>query len=83
VDVFLVIEVAHSSLAYDMDVKAPLYARHNIPEFWVVDLAEKTFYIFKHPKNGAYQQQLTVKSGTLSPALVAGFAIDTAELWKD
>jgi Uma2 family endonuclease len=36
-DVLLLIEVAVSSLTYDRRVKARLYARHGIREFWVID----------------------------------------------
>src|SRR5262249_37944553 len=34
-DVLLVVEVADTSLAYDRDVKMPLYARAGIPESWL------------------------------------------------
>ena len=37
-DVLLVIEVADSSLAYDREVKLPLYAAAGIPEAWLVDI---------------------------------------------
>jgi Uma2 family endonuclease len=33
----LVIEVAVSSIAYDKGLKARLYARHRVKEFWVID----------------------------------------------
>ena len=39
-DVLLLIEVAASSLTYDRRIKARLYARHGIREFWVVDANE-------------------------------------------
>src|SRR5262249_40620617 len=32
----LVIEVAHSSFAYDKRIKAPIYARHRVQEYWIV-----------------------------------------------
>jgi Uma2 family endonuclease len=35
-DVLLVVEVATSSLAYDRDVKLPLYAAAGVPEVWIV-----------------------------------------------
>ena len=37
-DVLLLIEVADTSLSYGRAVKRALYARHAIPEFWIVDL---------------------------------------------
>jgi len=33
-DVLLIVEVADTTLAYDRDIKVPLYARHAIPEAW-------------------------------------------------
>ncbi len=37
-DILLLIEVASTSLAYDRRIKLPLYARHGVPEVWIVDL---------------------------------------------
>lgn len=37
-DVLLLIEVADTSLAYDRNVKLPLYAEAGIQEVWIVDL---------------------------------------------
>ena len=38
-DVLLLVEVADSSLDYDMNTKVPFYARAGIREVWIVDLA--------------------------------------------
>jgi Uma2 family endonuclease len=48
-DVLLVIEVADSSLAYDLGTKVPLYARHGIPEVWVIDAATRQTSVFRRP----------------------------------
>ncbi len=40
-DALLVIEVAESSLDYDLKVKLPLYAKAGVPEVWVVDLENR------------------------------------------
>jgi Uma2 family endonuclease len=37
-DVFLVVEVSDTTLAYDRDVKLPRYAQAGVPEVWIVDL---------------------------------------------
>ena len=36
--VLLLIEVADTTLANDKKVKAPIYARHGVPEYWVADV---------------------------------------------
>lgn len=41
-DVLLLIEVSDTTLAYDRDVKLPLYARAGIAEVWIVDLVSET-----------------------------------------
>lgn len=46
-DALLVIEVADSSIDYDLRVKAPLYARHGVPEYWVVDLNARALRFFR------------------------------------
>jgi Uma2 family endonuclease len=44
-DMLLLIEVASSIISYDRRVKARLYARHGIREFWVIDANERTTWI--------------------------------------
>jgi Uma2 family endonuclease len=56
-DTLLVIEVAESSLAYDLGVKVPLYARHGIPEVWVIDAATRTTHRFLKPRPEGYSEQ--------------------------
>jgi len=48
-DVLLAIEVAASSLAYDLDLKAKLYARHGLQEYWVVDANERVAFVHHGP----------------------------------
>lgn len=37
-DALLVVEVADTTQRFDRQVKLPLYARHGVPELWLVDL---------------------------------------------
>jgi Uma2 family endonuclease len=55
-DVLLVIEVAATSLKYDRTVKLPLYARHAIPEVWLIDLTAGRCRLTRHrdPQAGRY-----------------------------
>ena len=68
-DVLLVIEIADSSLRYDRDVKAPLYARHGIVEYWLVDLASSTVTSYSSPEGATYRSVAVHARGDwLSPA---------------
>lgn len=58
-DVLLVIEVADTSLAYDLGTKVPLYARHGIPEAWVIDAATRRTRVFRQPAGGRETGQAT------------------------
>jgi len=55
-DVLLIIEVAQSSLQTDRTVKLELYARANIPEYWVVNLVDGQLETHRQPdpKRGQY-----------------------------
>jgi Uma2 family endonuclease len=60
-DVLLVIEVADTSLAYDRDIKVPVYASSGIPEVWVVDLTSATVWVYRVPAPDGYQEVTDVR----------------------
>lgn len=62
-DAILVVEVADTSLAYDLGVKVPLYARHGIPEVWVIDLGARRTTLFRRPAGGRYAEESRVEMG--------------------
>ena len=45
----LVVEVAQTSLEYDREVKALLYARAGIPEYWIVNLDAQCIEVYRDP----------------------------------
>jgi Uma2 family endonuclease len=51
----LIVEVAESSLPRDRGRKARLYAESHVPEYWVVNLIERTVEVFSDPEDGAYR----------------------------
>jgi Uma2 family endonuclease len=50
----LIIEVAASSLAYDKDLKARLYARHGVREFWVIDAHSRSTWVHTGPSGDGW-----------------------------
>jgi Uma2 family endonuclease len=80
-EVLLIIEVADSSLAYDRAIKRALYARHGIPEFWIVNLQANIVEVCRKPAGEAYTDISTIeRGGTLEPQLLPGAAIPAAVL---
>ena len=65
-NVLLIIEVSDSSLDYDRDVKLPLYARHEIPVVWLIDIQRKQLLVFRSPTREGYRDQLVFTSSEVS-----------------
>ncbi len=61
----LVVEVAEASLRKDLGVKATVYARAGVEEYWVVDLSTRTFHRHTHPTADGYTQVTTVGAGEI------------------
>ena len=55
-DILLIIEVSDSSIDYDRDIKAPLYAEAGIPEMWLFDVNKKAIEGYSHPSASGYKQ---------------------------
>lgn len=81
-DVLLIVEVAASSLRFDRRKKVPLYARHEIPEMWLVDVDGRRFVRYRAPQHGSY---VLVDEPDLSIALelpgLAGVVVDLRRLF--
>jgi hypothetical protein len=57
-EIFLLIEVADSSLAYDLGPKLKAYARAGIRELWVIDAIRRRVLIHRQPSADGYDKQL-------------------------
>jgi len=57
-DVFLLIEVADTTLAFDRETKLPLYARHGVPEVWILDVDAERLEVYREPAAGGYRRKL-------------------------
>ena len=53
-DLHLVVEIADSTLKFDLTVKAALYARAAIAEYWVLDVGAKRLIVHRSPVSGIY-----------------------------
>jgi len=81
--VLLVIEVADSSLTEDRDVKAPLYAGCGIPEYWIVNIADRVVEVYRRPENGTYAHTRRVGADDMLDVLmVPGNAVSAMRLLR-
>ena len=80
-DVFLIVEISYSTVRYDLDVKVPLYARHGVPEVWVIDLKHHKLHFFRALAEGTYREITSVSDGSLTVVPgVAGATVDLSEI---
>jgi Uma2 family endonuclease len=70
-NVLLVVEIADSSLRYDIGRKATLYASFGIRELWVIDAVRLTTRVFREPAAEGYRD---VRDFAASDRLVPLFA---------
>lgn len=78
----LVVEVAASSLSYDREVKAALYARAGVPEYWIVDLEGEGLNRFRTPRGEDYTRVDRLGTGaSLAPEPLGEPTISLAELF--
>jgi len=67
-DVFLVIEVADTSIRTDRGRKRTMYARAGIPEYWIVDLRHDRVEVYRDPARARYESVwLAGRGDTISP----------------
>lgn len=57
-DVYLIVEVADSTLNYDCETKDKLYARAGITDYWVLDLRNRQLHIFRDLTPTGYTSHL-------------------------
>ena len=76
-DVLLIVEVADSTARLDRRVKVPLYARHGVPEVWVIDLQNSLVHFHRQPGGGDYADYSTTATPAATPiADLPGIMID-------
>lgn len=74
-DIALVIEVADSSLRYDRKTKQRVYARDQLPIYWIVNIRSQRIEVYTEPKGGrspAYRNRKDFNRGTRVPVILSG-----------
>jgi Uma2 family endonuclease len=80
-DVLLLVEVADTSLRYDLNTKVPIYASHGVREYWVVNAVTLTTMVHREPSGSSYGAvEEVLPQAQLVPLLVPGFAVSLGTL---
>jgi Uma2 family endonuclease len=82
-DVFLLIEIADTSLSLDRNKKLPAYGRAGIPEVWILNLSERKLQVYREPHFAGYASETILREGDKAAPLAFPDAIvDVAELLR-
>jgi len=80
-DVFLLVEVSDTSLAYDRNRKRTAYAEAGVREYWIVNLQEDIIEVFRQPDGGKYTVELSFAPGQqLSPLAFEDVIVPVADI---
>ena len=77
----LVVEIASSSLGYDLGRKASKYAQYGVHEYWVVDINARRTHVLRKPDDGAYHEITAVAfDAELVPERIPGIRLTISAL---
>jgi Uma2 family endonuclease len=80
-DVWLLIEVADTTLELDRGEKLPAYGRAGIPEVWIVNLPELVVEVYREPHLAGYAQRRLARAGErISPAAFPDATVEVGAL---
>ncbi len=83
-DLHLVVEISDTTLQYDLGVKAALYARAGIAEYWVLDAEGHRLIVHRGPRDGAYREvEVYSADESVSPLATPLSALRISEVFVD
>lgn len=79
-DILLLVEVSNTTLQFDRSVKAAIYARTGVPEYWVLDVNGRTLDVHRDPTPTGYANvQRFTDADTISPLSASDASLVIAE----
>ena len=77
----LAVEIADSSLGYDLGTKAAIYARFGLPELWVIDAVRLVTHVHTRPGEMGYRKVTAMPAGAqLAPTAAPELTVTLADL---
>jgi hypothetical protein len=81
-DVLLLVEVSDTTLTFDRTVKASLYARAGITEYWLVDIVSRSVEVHRSPGAGRYTDvSRATTADAVSPTAFPDVRVEVAALF--
>jgi Uma2 family endonuclease len=79
-DILLVVEVADSSVDYDLGSKLVLYARYRVQEVWVLNVQTDTLHFFRSRTDVGYREEGSTRKPGVIPLPSLGLTVDLSGL---
>jgi Uma2 family endonuclease len=83
-EALLVVEVAETSLSYDLKIKLPVYASHGVREYWVINAITRVTMVHRQPTGNVYADKKEIAPAErLIPSLAPELAVSLSDLDLD
>jgi Uma2 family endonuclease len=77
----LVVEIADTTLHFDRSRKQEVYARAQIPEYWIVNLVDGVLEVYRDPQASTYRTALRLTPGeAITPLAVPAAPLKISDL---
>ncbi len=57
-DVYLIVEIADTTLKGDRELKGKVYAQSDVEDYWILDLNHRQLYVYREPTEEGYQREI-------------------------
>jgi Uma2 family endonuclease len=82
-EIYLIVEIADTTLKRDTEFKAKVYGKAGINDYWVLDITNRQLYAFREPTETGYQnQQILSNDATISPVAFPNVTINISEMLR-
>ncbi|MEG4487318.1 Uma2 family endonuclease [Microcoleus sp. D2_18a_B4] len=82
-EVYLIIEVADTTLRTDLGIKANLYAQSGIADYWVLDVNNRQLHVFREPTQDGYESIVVLgDDASISPLQFPDFYFMVGEMLR-
>ena len=81
-EIFLLVEIADTTLERDRKEKATAYAKAGIADYWILNVKTQQVHVFREIVAGVYQQETILnEEATLSPLAFPDIEVQIASLF--
>lgn len=81
-DIYLLVEIAQSTLSYDLGYKQQVYATAGVQEYWVIDVVGHKLHIFQQPSAEGYRNHVVLDKGAITLLALPNIAVDVERLLR-